>query len=46
MRSLTQNLIATTDTLEINVTSDTLRPTQQIKEDDILNIRPGITKKV
>ena len=43
--SLTQSLIGTTDTLGINVTLDTLRPTQQIKEDDILNIRPGITKR-
>jgi len=42
--SLTQNVIATTDTLEINVTSDTLHPTQPIKEDDILNIRMGIVK--
>lgn len=43
--SLTQNLIGTTDTLEINVTSDTLHPTQQIKENDILNIRPSIAKR-
>jgi len=43
--SLTQSLIGITDTLEINVTSDTLHPTQQIKEDDILNIRPDIVKR-
>lgn len=42
--SARQSLIGTTDTLKINVTSDTLLPTQQIKEDDILNIQTGITK--
>ncbi len=42
--SLTHNLIGTTDTLEINVTTDTLHPTQEIKPDDVLNIQTGITK--
>lgn len=43
--SLTHSLIGTTDTLKINVTSDTLHPTQPIKDGDILNIRPGIAKR-
>lgn len=42
--SLKQNLIGTTDTIEIMVTSDTLQPTQPIKEDDVLNIQTGIAK--
>jgi hypothetical protein len=42
--SLTHNLIGSTDTLEINVTTDTLHPIQPIKQDDILNIQTGIVK--
>ncbi len=42
--SVTQDLIATTDTLEINVTADTLYPVQQLKSNDTLQIQTGLAK--
>jgi len=42
--SASKAMIATTDTLELDVTQDTLYSAQQIKSDDILNLRPGIVK--
>ena len=42
--SVTQDLIATTDTLEINVTSDTLYPSQPVLANDTLQIQTGLAK--
>ena len=42
--TLTNDLLGATDTLDIEVTVDTLYPAQPIKEDDVLNIQTGIGK--
>ncbi|MBD0369129.1 MAG: hypothetical protein ICV53_23880 [Flavisolibacter sp.] len=42
--SLTNKLIAQTNTVEVKVVADTLYPVQAIALDDVLNMRPGLVK--
>ena len=42
--STTQNMIASTDTMDIEVKNDILYPGQPVKSDDVLNISPTIVK--
>ena len=42
--SATQRMISTTDTVLVEVGNETLYPSQPIKTDDVLNLRPGIVQ--